>query len=130
MVDRPRDFSQARKAMTARTPVDPERFADPDDAGQDRRHRSMSRAAAVVAGWPVSTHASLDTPVTPDVDVLVGDWLTLPDLAEALDLDVVRVRQLIKDGVVVACVVATEPSSRCPLPSSPTASSSRSSPGC
>ncbi|HEX5016407.1 MAG TPA: FAD-dependent oxidoreductase [Actinomycetes bacterium] len=30
VVDRPRDFSQARKLMTARTPVDPEKFADPD----------------------------------------------------------------------------------------------------
>jgi 3-phenylpropionate/trans-cinnamate dioxygenase ferredoxin reductase subunit len=28
VVDRPRDFSQARKLMTTRTPVDPERFAD------------------------------------------------------------------------------------------------------
>jgi hypothetical protein len=48
----------------------------------------------------VSTHASLDTPVSDDVDALVGDWLTLPDVAEALDLDVVRVRQLLKDGVI------------------------------
>jgi 3-phenylpropionate/trans-cinnamate dioxygenase ferredoxin reductase subunit len=30
VVDRPRDFSQARKLMTSRTPVDPERFADLD----------------------------------------------------------------------------------------------------
>jgi 3-phenylpropionate/trans-cinnamate dioxygenase ferredoxin reductase subunit len=30
VVDRPRDFSQARKLMTARTPVDPELFADPE----------------------------------------------------------------------------------------------------
>ena len=30
VVDRPRDFSQARKLMNARTPVDPEKFADPE----------------------------------------------------------------------------------------------------
>ena len=30
VVDRPRDFSQARKLMTSRTPVDPDVFADPD----------------------------------------------------------------------------------------------------
>lgn len=49
----------------------------------------------------MSTQASLDTAVTDDVDALVGDWLTLPDVADALDLDVVRVRQLLKDGVIV-----------------------------
>jgi hypothetical protein len=49
----------------------------------------------------VSTRASLDTPVTPDVDELVGDWLTLPDLAEALDTDIVHVRQDLKDGRII-----------------------------
>ncbi len=29
VVDRPRDFSQSRRLMTARTPIDPEKFADP-----------------------------------------------------------------------------------------------------
>jgi hypothetical protein len=51
----------------------------------------------------VSTRASLDTPVTPDVDELVGEWLTVPDVAEALGSDVVQVRQLLKDGTLV-CV--------------------------
>ncbi len=51
----------------------------------------------------MSIRASLDTPVTPDVDELVGEWLTVPDIAEALDTDVVRVRQLLKDGSLV-CV--------------------------
>lgn len=49
----------------------------------------------------MSTRASLDTPVTPDVDELVGDWLTLPDLAEALDTDIVHVRQDLKDGRII-----------------------------
>jgi len=46
----------------------------------------------------VSTRASIDTPVTADVDELVGEWLTVPDLAEALGIDVVNVRQYLKDG--------------------------------
>ena len=50
----------------------------------------------------MSTHASIDTPVTPDVDELVGDWLTVPDLAEALDIDVVKVRQYLKDGYLIS----------------------------
>lgn len=49
----------------------------------------------------MSTHASLDTPVTPDVDELVGDWLAVPDLAEQLGIDVVNVRQYLKDGYLV-----------------------------
>jgi hypothetical protein len=50
----------------------------------------------------VSTQISLDTPVTDDVDVLVGDWLTVPEVADALGIDVVRTRQLLKDGHLVA----------------------------
>ena len=49
----------------------------------------------------MSTRASLDTPVTDDVDALVGDWLTVPDLAETLGIDVVQARQLLKDGRVI-----------------------------
>jgi hypothetical protein len=49
----------------------------------------------------VSTRASLDTPVTDDVDALVGDWITVPDLAEALGIDVVQARQLLKDGRLI-----------------------------
>lgn len=46
--------------------------------------------------------ATLDTPVTDDVDELVPRWLTVPELAEALDLDVVKTRQVLKDGELVA----------------------------
>jgi hypothetical protein len=51
----------------------------------------------------VTTTASLDTPVTDDVDSLVGSWLTVPDLAEALGTDIVHVRQMLKDREMV-CV--------------------------
>jgi hypothetical protein len=50
---------------------------------------------------PVSG-AALDTSVTPDVEGLVADWLTLPDVGEALGLDAVRARQLVRDRVIVA----------------------------
>jgi hypothetical protein len=43
----------------------------------------------------VTTTASLDTPVTDDVDALVGSWLTVPDI--------VHVRQMLKDREMV-CV--------------------------
>ena len=45
----------------------------------------------------MSTQASLDTPVTDDVDALVGEWLTVPDLAELIGSDVVRTRELLRD---------------------------------
>ncbi len=49
-----------------------------------------------------------DTPTTSEVgagdelDVLVSAWAPLPDVAEALDLDVTRVRQLLRDHQLVA----------------------------
>ena len=41
---------------------------------------------------------------TPDVDLdsLIEDWLTLPDLAERMHLPIIKVRQLVKDRQVVA----------------------------
>jgi hypothetical protein len=38
----------------------------------------------------------------PDADTLVPSWLTLPDIAELLDIDVTRVRQLVRDRQVIA----------------------------
>lgn len=46
--------------------------------------------------------ASIDTHVTDDVDALVGDWLTVPDVADRLATDVVRVRQLLRDRQLLA----------------------------
>ncbi len=37
-----------------------------------------------------------------DADTLVPSWLTLPDIAELLDIDVTRVRQLVRDRQVIA----------------------------
>lgn len=50
----------------------------------------------------MSEYASLDTPLTDDVDALVDRWLTVPDLADALGIDVVQARQLIKDRKLIA----------------------------
>jgi hypothetical protein len=37
-----------------------------------------------------------------DLDRLVGPWLTLPDVADRLDLDVGRVRRLVRDRYLLA----------------------------
>lgn len=37
-----------------------------------------------------------------DLDELVSDWLTLPDLAERIDLPLSKVRQLLREGRLVA----------------------------
>jgi hypothetical protein len=50
----------------------------------------------------VTGAASLDTTATDDVDTLVGQWLTVPELAEQLGLDVVQARQVLKDRQLVA----------------------------
>ncbi|WP_336604462.1 Rv2175c family DNA-binding protein [Rothia endophytica] len=39
---------------------------------------------------------------TPEVIALVGDWLTIPDIAEMLDLKVTRVHNLISDRSLLA----------------------------
>ena len=50
----------------------------------------------------VTGAASLDTTATDDVETLVGQWLTVPELAEQLGLDVVQARQVLKDRQLVA----------------------------
>lgn len=37
-----------------------------------------------------------------DVDALVGEWLTLPDVSERLGVPVTKVKQLIRDGELLA----------------------------
>lgn len=38
----------------------------------------------------------------PNLDSLIAEWLTLPDLAERMHLPITKVRQLVKDRQVVA----------------------------
>jgi Rv2175c C-terminal domain of unknown function len=42
------------------------------------------------------------TEIDAKTDALVGSWLTLPDVAETLDVEVTRVRQMIKEGLLIA----------------------------
>lgn len=37
-----------------------------------------------------------------DLDALITDWLTLPDVAERLDVEVSRARRLIEEGQLIA----------------------------
>ncbi|GAA4680224.1 helix-turn-helix domain-containing protein [Streptomyces buecherae] len=42
------------------------------------------------------------TEIDAKTDALVPAWLTLPDIAELLDVEVTRVRQLVKEGQLIA----------------------------
>jgi hypothetical protein len=42
------------------------------------------------------------TTIDPKIDALVPSWLTLPDVAEELGVEVTRVRQLVKEGQLIA----------------------------
>jgi hypothetical protein len=42
------------------------------------------------------------TEIDAKIDALVPEWLTLPDIAEKLDVEVTRVRQLVKEGQLIA----------------------------
>jgi hypothetical protein len=49
----------------------------------------------------VNTSAASDQ-IPADLDALVGEWVTLPDVAEHLDIVVTRVHNLVKDRKLVA----------------------------
>jgi Rv2175c C-terminal domain of unknown function len=42
------------------------------------------------------------TEIDAKTDALVSTWLTLPDVAERLDVEVTRVRQMVKEGQLIA----------------------------
>jgi hypothetical protein len=42
------------------------------------------------------------TEIDAKIDALVPAWLTLPDIAERLGVEVTRVRQLVKEGQLIA----------------------------
>ncbi|CAL9588016.1 Rv2175c family DNA-binding protein [Streptomyces sp. Tu 3180] len=42
------------------------------------------------------------TEIDAKIDALVPGWLTLPDIAEKLGVEVTRVRQLVKEGQLIA----------------------------
>ncbi len=57
-----------------------------------------SRVTAVGAGW----QAERVTEIDPKIDALVPSWLTLPEIAERLGVEVTRVRQWVKEGQLIA----------------------------
>ncbi|MEU6345068.1 MULTISPECIES: Rv2175c family DNA-binding protein [unclassified Streptomyces] len=42
------------------------------------------------------------TEIDAKIDALVPSWLTVPDIAEQFDVEVTRVRQMIKEGLLIA----------------------------
>lgn len=58
---------------------------------------NLALLAALVQNGGVSEEKT-----TPEVIALVGDWLTIPDIAEMLDLKVTRVHTLISDRSLLA----------------------------
>src|SRR5699024_11704566 len=61
--------------------------------GADRELRRMGRRRGVRAGASPWHSGAVN-----DLDDLIPEWLTLPDVAERLDVEVSRVRRLIEDG--------------------------------
>ena len=59
--------------------------------------------------WHIIVVAQID----PETDVLVGEWLTLPETAARLDLPVVRVKQLLRERKLLA---ATRPDGKLAVP--------------
>ncbi|NUR60650.1 MAG: DNA-binding protein [Catenulispora sp.] len=53
---------------------------------------------AVGTAETVAQREALD----PETDALVGEWLTLPDVAERFGIQVTRVRQLLRDNQLIA----------------------------
>lgn len=53
----------------------------------------------------MTENAAPETPVEPDLETLVGDWLTVPDIAERLGVALSEVRQMITDREVLSARV-------------------------
>jgi hypothetical protein len=50
-----------------------------------------------------------------DLDGLVSGWLTLPDLAERIDVPLPKVRQLVREGKLVVVARGTPPVKQVPV---------------
>jgi hypothetical protein len=53
------------------------------------------------AAGTASIEARRET-LDPETDAMVGEWLTLPDVAERFGIQVTRVRQLLRDNQLIA----------------------------
>ena len=61
-----------------------------------------SRAGVPWCGWDRAWHCVLVSETPLDLPVPPSDWVTLPDLAERLEVPVTKVHQLIRDGALLA----------------------------
>lgn len=52
--------------------------------------------------------------MTVDLDSLVSDWLTLPDLADRIDVPLPKVRQLVREGKLVVISRGSPPVKQVP----------------
>lgn len=66
--------------------------------GETILNRTLPVVTAVGAGWQAGGVTEID----PNIDALVPSWLTLPDIAEQLGIEVTRVRQWVKEGQLIA----------------------------
>lgn len=56
----------------------------------------------MLGGWQTGRVTQASHAVDPELQTLVGEWLTVPDIAERLGIPLSRVRQSIADREVVA----------------------------
>ena len=61
-----------------------------------------SRAGVPWCGWDRAWHCVLVSEKPLDLPVPPSGWVTLPDLAERLEVPVTKVHQLIRDGALLA----------------------------
>lgn len=62
----------------------------------------MAGSSAVFDESPIVGNSSDVAQIDPPADAIVGDWLTIPDVAERLGIPVSRVRQLLRDRKLLA----------------------------
>ncbi len=104
---------------TLRASTRARRTAGGRQVGTDRRTATAPRSDSVgsAVSSPGTSDAGTSSPGTSDIgtsdagpsetstdelDVLVGQWATVPDIAGALDVDVTKVRQYLREGQLVA----------------------------
>lgn len=80
------------------TPVGSDAPVDPDSTGTGTGSGTGTDGAEGAAGEESTGPSSSSA----ELEALVGDWSTLPDIATALDVDVPRVRQYLREGQLAA----------------------------
>lgn len=104
-VGRPKDMVQARRLIAARAAVDAERLSDPAVPVKETALTSnlgapdcQVRCLDTLGVWHIGDVTQIDVAT----DQLVGEWLTLPEVAERLEISASRVKQLLRDHKLLA----------------------------